>query len=380
MQQRDIITTAAMGCPPWLDHGTAERYLYDIGLSADAILEKLNQGVKARMPTLCDATALPIIGSDRVMPQYPGESDASYRVRLQEAFDTWREAGSRDAVMVQALGFLNETVSLPGVVPVVGIVGGNLSEKWDVTYNNGQKLHTDLGTQNWDWDGANYWWRCFLILYMTLVPTGTTDTAATTDAILAGWKVTIGGLTGMTPASVGQYLVLSGCASGANNGSFQIVEYVSPASVKIANTAFVFPDANSGAITATKAYYPTIGPGPVWGASGATWGDPTRSWALNVPSTTLEGVRSLVRLWKSANAYYRNIIVCFGGQGSEPGSEFSPYSTEGAGNPDSTWGPLSNTIGGVMKQTRLTGIPLGEFDAYCGGSGSRVNCTIENVT
>ncbi len=377
-QQRDAIKLMS---PPWLDHGTGERYMYNIGLAADAILEKLNQGVKARMPTECDATALPIIGSDRVMPQYPGEADASYRVRLQEAFDTWRTSGSRGAVMSQALAFLNETVALPGVVPVVGIVGGNLSENWDITYNNGQKSHVQLGTQNWDWDGANYWWRCWLILYMTLVPTGQNGATATIFSVnVNGWEVALTGLSGMTPDSVGHYLTVSGAANTENNGTFQIVRYFSATSVSIANPAVVWPDANSGAISWVENYYPTIGPAPVWDAPGATWDDPSRSWGLNVPSTTIDGIRSLLRLWKSAGSYYRNIILCFGGADGEATEEFSPYSTMGAGNPDGTWGPLSANIGGVMKQTRLTGAALGIFNEYCGGSGSRVNCTIENVT
>lgn len=378
-QQRDAITTPGMGCPPWLAHGTAERLLYDIGLSADAVLEKHNQGIKARMPTLCDPSALPILGTDRQLSQAPGESNASFRIRLQQAFDTWRTAGSRQAVMSQVLTFLQETVMLPGVVPVVGIVGGNLSRSWDVKYNNGQKFHTDMSTASWDWDGTtDKWWRCWLVLYMTLVATGGTDSNATIAS--AGWQVTMTGLSGMSAARIGQYLTVSGAANAANNGTFQIVDYVSPSSVTIANVNAVFPDANSGSLICRVGYYPTIGPGPVWGAPHATWGDMTRSWGLNCPQTTIDGIRSLLRLWKSANAYYQNIIVCFGGAGGATGAEFSPYSTPGSGNPDGTWGQLSRLVGGVMTQSRLTGSQLGAFDAYCGGSGARVNCTIENVT
>lgn len=80
---------------------------------------------------------------------------------------------------------------------------------------------------------------------------GQTGAAATIGAIVAG-VVTLTGLTGMTANSVGNFLTTSGAATGANNGTFLIVEYVSATSVKISNSAGVTPDANSGAISWTE--------------------------------------------------------------------------------------------------------------------------------
>lgn len=61
--------------------------------------------------------------------------------------------------------------------------------------------------------------------------------------------LTLTGLTGMTAASVGNFLTISGAATGANNGTFLIAEYVSSSSVRVANGSGVASDANSGSIS-----------------------------------------------------------------------------------------------------------------------------------
>ncbi len=76
---------------------------------------------------------------------------------------------------------------------------------------------------------------------------GQSGAAATISAVVAG-VATLTGLTGMVVGSVGRDITITGAATGANNGTFRIVEYVSATSVKIRNAAAVFPDANSGSI------------------------------------------------------------------------------------------------------------------------------------
>jgi hypothetical protein len=70
--------------------------------------------------------------------------------------------------------------------------------------------------------------------------------------VFASPLVTLTGLTGMTTQSVGRFLTISGAATGANNGTFLIAEYVSATSVKVVNASGVAPDANNGAITWTE--------------------------------------------------------------------------------------------------------------------------------
>lgn len=63
-----------------------------------------------------------------------------------------------------------------------------------------------------------------------------------------GNQVTLIGLTGMTAESAGRFLSVSGAASAANNGTFEIITYISPSSVVIINAAGVAPDGNNGSL------------------------------------------------------------------------------------------------------------------------------------
>lgn len=64
--------------------------------------------------------------------------------------------------------------------------------------------------------------------------------------------ITVTGLTGMSSNSVGRFLTTTGASTGANNGTFQIVAYLSATSVRIRNASGVAPDANNGAISWTE--------------------------------------------------------------------------------------------------------------------------------
>lgn len=81
--------------------------------------------------------------------------------------------------------------------------------------------------------------------------TGQTGAAASIDAFASG-VATIGGLTGMTANSVGNFLTLSGAATGGNNGTFLIITFNSATSVDVSNPTGASPDANDGAIVWTE--------------------------------------------------------------------------------------------------------------------------------
>lgn len=80
------------------------------------------------------------------------------------------------------------------------------------------------------------------------VVSGQAGSAANVTTIGAG-LVTITGLTGMTIASVGRFLSISGAASSGNNGTFLIVTYNSSNSVNVANASAIASDANNGSIS-----------------------------------------------------------------------------------------------------------------------------------
>jgi hypothetical protein len=151
------------------------KLLYALGLGIDVLIEKTFQGIQARMPTVCDPSALPFIGLDDSIPQGTGEPTSSYRVRLQQTYQSWRKAGTPWGVMMNILPML-----LP-YTPEIRCV--NDSSAWD-TYFAGQSTQgppnhvAPPSTPNWNWDdeadphpaapvAEPAWWRWWLIIYAT---------------------------------------------------------------------------------------------------------------------------------------------------------------------------------------------------------------------
>ena len=64
--------------------------------------------------------------------------------------------------------------------------------------------------------------------------------------------LTLTGLTGISTASIGRFLTITGAASSGNNGTFLISAYHSATSVDVINLSGVAADANSGAISWTE--------------------------------------------------------------------------------------------------------------------------------
>jgi hypothetical protein len=69
---------------------------------------------------------------------------------------------------------------------------------------------------------------------------------------------TITGLTGISPAFVGKQIIISGAASGGNNGAFTIASVIGTTSVTVINASAVAPDGNNGAISWSIPATPTI--------------------------------------------------------------------------------------------------------------------------
>lgn len=172
-QQRDAIKLIS---PPWLSTGNGERYMYNIGLSSDAVLEKMNQAMRARLPGVGTPSALPYIGLDRVLTQGPAESNESFALRLKRAFPTWQLAGNRHAVLEQALVYVDNYQDPATVTQVPrGVIVGNTAvtgvdgASWDWYYNTSDiqepTNHQRVYPNNWNWDNTIQWWRAWLILF-----------------------------------------------------------------------------------------------------------------------------------------------------------------------------------------------------------------------
>lgn len=136
--------------PGWMLGDAGERYTGIIGLYADILSQGAAESLMA--PWLHESTspddALPLIGSGRNMPQYPSETAAQYRTRLEAAWTSWIQAGNEAAMLAQlaAIGCSNIEFKKPTAA---------------------------LGT--WDWDsalpswqqgggGVAYWSRFYLVI------------------------------------------------------------------------------------------------------------------------------------------------------------------------------------------------------------------------
>lgn len=164
--------------PPWLLKDNNEKYMRNLGNAIDTIVDKVKQGVEARLPGVGTVTALPYIGLDRMMPRAPTEADNEYITRLREAYDTWQRAGSRPTVLRQVNTYLGTRVArFINQVPLVLTVGNSQDDdiaSWDWYY--GYDAITDplnfvkepqralINPTNWNWDGTYPWWRTWLVI------------------------------------------------------------------------------------------------------------------------------------------------------------------------------------------------------------------------
>lgn len=350
--------------PPWLRTGAGQRYLYNLGLASDALLEKMQEGMVARMPGEGTDSALPYLGADRVMVQGPGELNSAFAARLTRAFETWQHAGSRPAILKQALGYVaSQDAIFDTPCPVATIVrasGGGAYASWS-TYYSGDSFNTQppanvrVAPANWNWDGQYWRPQAFLVLFF---PTHLRNIGGTTAAIssASGGFADVSGLSGIPTDVVGNFILLSGCTSGANNGAWQVTEYLSTTSVRIANVDAVSPDASDGAISWDLLSFPTGGPQLAWDTPGLVWDGDGLAWDLNCDPGYVKQLQALVRLWHSAGTYYPSIIFSFApGTGAADG-QFTPYGTAGANNPGGDWGTGIKVVDGVVVPSRNTNL------------------------
>jgi hypothetical protein len=174
MAIRDLIKSLS---PSTMQAGRAERLLYVMGLGGDALLDKLTQGVYASLPTKADASALPFIGADLLIPKGLSEADASYALRLQRALDDWRIAGNAWSVLRQTLSYLLTFTPQARTVSDQYNPSGVLVESIWNTFDEGADTtkppRHESDVAGFDWDsttptqGSWGWWRAWVILYAT---------------------------------------------------------------------------------------------------------------------------------------------------------------------------------------------------------------------
>ncbi len=98
---------------PWLvSNEVGADDVASYGAECDRQVQLIADAVRSRMPLQCAADALPFLGGERLLIQGTSEADASFRTRLQTAWDDWARAGTALELLVQLAfyGFVDATI------------------------------------------------------------------------------------------------------------------------------------------------------------------------------------------------------------------------------------------------------------------------------
>ena len=87
--------------PPWLRRTWGKAFLQTFAYPLDALGDEHVAAVQAPWPWLAPSDALYYIGTERQLEKYPGEDEEIYRIRLWNAWDTWRLAGTEEGLLDQ---------------------------------------------------------------------------------------------------------------------------------------------------------------------------------------------------------------------------------------------------------------------------------------
>jgi len=201
---KDLLTTPGVA-PPWLLGAIGKLKLQLFGATIDQLSGELtgksSAAAEAGMPMKADATALPLIGNDRLITQGPNEPTATYRQRLRAATDTWRTFSGNDwGIMIQAL---SQFTGLNGATqPRIRCVSNSWVWNW---FEAGADLTQPPwhAVKTWQWDTtippgspdsgtpAQAWWRT----WMSVESVGATAFATQWPTLGTGGQPTLGNLT-----------------------------------------------------------------------------------------------------------------------------------------------------------------------------------------
>lgn len=209
---------------------------------------------------------------------------------------------------------------------------------------------------------------------------------------------TITGLTGMTPAIVGQTITFTGASSGGNNGAFFVTGYISSSSVTVNNAVAVAPDLNNGAISWSLLAGTLNGLTIVLTVNGVGPTTLTLNTSTNAASQSAL-FAAIEATWPSITvslAYFTNEATMVLTDSVAFGS--SSTFTIGAGTANGTLGLFPETLNGADSTAAfavsladgspplsgasvlsLTGTPIGEI-YLCTQTVGPFRCQVENTT
>jgi len=133
---RDYVAYALDNSPPWLRGTWGEKLIRAIGTVFN---DAYNAAFQAGAAGLLDAPTFPVdalalLGNERNIERYPGETNDHYHTRVKNAWDSWAQAGTMR--LVTELGYLGLTAEIK-----------------------------ENFTAGWDWDGdADNWSRIWVVI------------------------------------------------------------------------------------------------------------------------------------------------------------------------------------------------------------------------
>ena len=248
-------------------------------------------------PQLALSEALPLIGSERLLPQGPHETDASYAIRLTGAVQAWQRAGTPlgllsalhwggfpNAVIVQqnGLGFSFSSPPPAGVDPLSLFVVTPLSTLIAPLHSDKNLARSiPAGNSWWTFDSNTDLCSRFWILFPTVADAFVTWGTATFTGVEDGINVPWPTATWNNPFSDTTYSISPGCPEIDSNG---IVAVNADASTKTKTGVQIVSSAPFVGTVRVLAY--AAGTNPFCSPS----------------SAALTRLRNIVKLWRPAKA------------------------------------------------------------------------------
>lgn len=119
---RELVRLATRGVRT-LARGFGERFVGVVhGVMSDLIAQGATEAIKSAWLTNEEQPddALTLIGAERKLPGYPGETPAIYRGRLLRAWDDYQVAGDEDSII--------------GQLAAAGFPGAEIYDPWNATF------------------------------------------------------------------------------------------------------------------------------------------------------------------------------------------------------------------------------------------------------
>jgi hypothetical protein len=145
--------------PSWLYNGEGGLVNYSLGVLKDMFMLRLDQGVRARFPTMAPPSALAPLGRDRGIVRGINEPAAAYAARLIRWLDDHSTRGNPYSLMRQLQAYLQAAVRIRTV---------DARGNWYTLEADGTQSAV-LNAGNWEWDTADstLWSRFWVIIYPT---------------------------------------------------------------------------------------------------------------------------------------------------------------------------------------------------------------------